>query len=98
MTPKLLMTAAIAGLLGTSALAAPTAPAETDAPVAPEAPTVQLSSAEIDGYLGTKSNLPPNCEAFYFPDPVTGELVCNAVVCTSPGGWKEIFECSEFGL
>ncbi len=91
MTPKLLMTAAIAGLLGTSALAAPTAPVETDAPVVTEAPTVHLSSAEIDGHLTTYSNVPENCNVTY----IGGQ--CAGVVCEEDG-MLVFYECSEFGL
>ena len=76
MTPKLLMTAAIAGLLGTSALAAP---------------TVHLSSAEIDGYLTTYSNVPENCNVTY----IGGQ--CAGVVCEEDG-MLVFYECSEFGL
>jgi hypothetical protein len=89
MTLNLLMAVAVAGVLGNTGMSLDAGSAET---------ADRLSSTEIGAVLNSKSNLPPNCEAFYFPDPVTGEPVCSAVVCTSPSGWKEIFDCSDFGL
>ena len=92
MIPDLLMTIAAAALLGAATLGGDPA---TDG----EAFSDRMSSAEIGALITPEAaNLPPNCEAFYFPDPVTGELICNAVVCTSAGGSLSIHECSEFGL
>ena len=58
----------------------------------------RLSSAEL-ARLRT-GGVPSNCEVFWLPDPVTGELRCEAVVCRDEDdlGIPEIFDCSEFGL
>jgi len=93
MPPNALMIFASAAFLGAVAFSKPVADTAFD-----DISADRLSAAEISALVGGASGLPPNCEAFYFPDPVTGELVCNAVVCTAPGGFKEIFDCSEFGL
>ncbi len=105
MTSKFLLTATAIGLFGAAALAAPVTSEERPAPDAVEAPKVQLSSDEIATVLSSAATLPPNCEAFYFPDPVTGEPVCSAVVCQEDNPltpWFDpesvFYECSEFGL
>lgn len=56
----------------------------------------RLSSAELASIRA--GSVPGNCEVFWLPDPVTGELQCDAVVCRSSGGMPSIHECSEFGL
>jgi hypothetical protein len=57
----------------------------------------RLSSDEI-ARIRTGSGVPSNCEVFWLPDPITGELSCGAVVCRDSSGVPEIFDCSEFGL
>jgi|GEM_PF-3754841 len=53
---------------------------------------VQLSSAEINAALGSRSiDLPENCHAYYFGS------VCAAVVC-EVGGELRIYDCADFGL
>lgn len=56
----------------------------------------RLSSAELASIRA--GSVPSNCEVFWLPDPVTGELQCGAVVCPDSDGFPEIFDCSEFGL
>ncbi|MCP2680443.1 hypothetical protein NHF45_12975 [Maricaulaceae bacterium NA33B04] len=98
MTPKLLITAAIASLLGTTALAAPIAPTETEALGVPEAPAVQLSSLEIEAalsasnlsaLLAARSEVPQNCTVVGDP--------CSYIICgtpTQPGDWpRGLYAC-----
>ena len=58
----------------------------------------RLSAAQLAGLRGQADPLPPYCQAFYTEDPLTGQLICDAVVCHPPRGVASIHECFEFGL
>lgn len=58
----------------------------------------RLSAAQLAELRGVADQLPPYCQASYSQDPLTGQLICDAVVCYPPGGVASIHECSEFGL
>lgn len=90
----------------TVSLALAFSPTETDPTADAQSKPVQveqttdlskrLSSAELASIRA--GSVPSNCEVFWLPDPVTGELQCGAVVCEGSDGFPEIFDCSEFGL